>query len=186
MPKAALCGAMRAAQLKDEELAFLIQVGRIIRRCRLANQNAALLDQFLSEHDCRSMDNIQGDIPSKETQTSLSRINAGLNRSGDASSEHRTVGPLTSRLLTHRLKTFDRKSIARNRGLYKPKRTTDRRRGKIEQQLNAKTGILPANPVGWDGHFLWISRSNGNTGTDRSWNFRQRAGSLMIQEKPTG
>ncbi|HXQ39436.1 MAG TPA: hypothetical protein VN843_35880, partial [Anaerolineales bacterium] len=130
MPKAALCGAMRAAQLKDEELAFLIQVGRIIRRCRLANQNAALLDQFLSEHDCRSMDNIQGDIPSKETQTSLSRINAGLNRSGDASSEHRTVGPLASRLLTHRLKTFDRKSIARNRGLYKPKRTTDRTRGK--------------------------------------------------------
>jgi hypothetical protein len=46
MPKAALCEAMRAAQLKDEELAFLIQVGRIIRRCRLANQNAALLDQF--------------------------------------------------------------------------------------------------------------------------------------------
>ena len=53
MPKEALCGAMRAAQLKDEELAFLIQVGRIIRRCRLANQNAALLDQFLAEYDRR-------------------------------------------------------------------------------------------------------------------------------------
>jgi hypothetical protein len=44
---------MRAAQLKDEELAFLIQVGRIIRQCRLANQNAALLDQALAEYDCR-------------------------------------------------------------------------------------------------------------------------------------
>ena len=43
----------RAAQLQDEELAFLIQVGRIIRQCRLANQNAALLDQFLAEHDRR-------------------------------------------------------------------------------------------------------------------------------------
>jgi hypothetical protein len=37
---------MHAAPLKDEELAFLIQVGRIIRQCRLANQNAALLDQL--------------------------------------------------------------------------------------------------------------------------------------------
>ena len=45
--------AMRVAQLKDEELAFLIQVGRIIRQCRLANQNAALLDQALAEHDRR-------------------------------------------------------------------------------------------------------------------------------------
>ena len=44
---------MRAAQLKDEELAFLIQVGRIIRQCRLANQNEALLDQVLAEYDCR-------------------------------------------------------------------------------------------------------------------------------------
>jgi hypothetical protein len=43
----------RAAQLKDEELAFLIQVGRIIRQCRLANQNAALLDQFIAEYDRR-------------------------------------------------------------------------------------------------------------------------------------
>ena len=44
---------MRAAQLNDEELAFLIQVGSIIRQCRLANQNAALLDQFLAECDRR-------------------------------------------------------------------------------------------------------------------------------------
>jgi hypothetical protein len=44
---------MRAAQLKDEELAFLIQVGRIIRQCRLANQNAALLDRLFAEYDCR-------------------------------------------------------------------------------------------------------------------------------------
>ena len=44
---------MRTAQLKDEELAFLIQVGSIIRQCRLANQNAALLDQALAEYDCR-------------------------------------------------------------------------------------------------------------------------------------
>ena len=43
----------RAAQLKDEELAFLIQHARIIRQCRLANQNAALLDQFLAEYDRR-------------------------------------------------------------------------------------------------------------------------------------
>jgi hypothetical protein len=43
----------RAAQLKNEELAFLIQVGRIIRQCRLANQNAAPLDQFLAEYDRR-------------------------------------------------------------------------------------------------------------------------------------
>ena len=42
MPMTALCEVMRAAQLKDEELAFLIQVGRIIRQCRLANQNAGL------------------------------------------------------------------------------------------------------------------------------------------------
>jgi hypothetical protein len=45
--------AMRVAQLKDEELAFLIQVGRIIRQCRLANQKAALLDQVLAEYDCQ-------------------------------------------------------------------------------------------------------------------------------------
>jgi hypothetical protein len=44
---------MHAAPLKDEELAFLIQVGRIIRQCRLANQNAALLDQLLAEYDRR-------------------------------------------------------------------------------------------------------------------------------------
>jgi hypothetical protein len=44
---------MRAAQLKDEELAFLIQVGRIIRQCRPANQNAALLGQVLAEYDCQ-------------------------------------------------------------------------------------------------------------------------------------
>jgi hypothetical protein len=51
----------RAAQLKDEELAFLIQVGRIIRQCRLANQNAALLDQFLAEYDrrCQQQDTKQ-------------------------------------------------------------------------------------------------------------------------------
>ena len=42
-----------AAQLQDEELAFLIQVGRIIRQCRLANQNPARLDRFLAEHDRR-------------------------------------------------------------------------------------------------------------------------------------
>jgi hypothetical protein len=44
---------MYAAQLKDKELAFLIQVGRIIRQCRLASQNAALLDQLLAEYDRR-------------------------------------------------------------------------------------------------------------------------------------
>ena len=44
---------MRAAQLKHEELDFLIQVGRIIRQCRLANQNAALLDQLVAEYDRR-------------------------------------------------------------------------------------------------------------------------------------
>jgi hypothetical protein len=43
----------RAAQLQDEELAFLIQVGRIIRQCRLANQNPARLDRFLAEYDRR-------------------------------------------------------------------------------------------------------------------------------------
>src|ERR1700757_1575707 len=56
--------AMRAAQLKHEELDFLIQVGRIIRQCRLANQNAALLDQFLAEHDCR----FHGQYPRRHTK----------------------------------------------------------------------------------------------------------------------
>jgi hypothetical protein len=55
---------MRAAQLNDEELAFLIQVGRIIRQCRLANQNAALLDQLLAEYDCR----LHGHYPTRHYQ----------------------------------------------------------------------------------------------------------------------
>jgi len=46
-------GRRAVKQLEDDELAFLIRVGRIIRRCRLANQNAALLDQFLAEYDRR-------------------------------------------------------------------------------------------------------------------------------------
>jgi hypothetical protein len=53
---------MHAAPLKDEELAFLIQVGRIIRQCRLANQNAALLDQLLAEYDRR----FQGEDTSRD------------------------------------------------------------------------------------------------------------------------
>ena len=44
---------MSVAQLKDEELAFLIQVGRILRQSGLANQHAALLDQPLAEYDHR-------------------------------------------------------------------------------------------------------------------------------------
>jgi hypothetical protein len=44
---------MDVAQLKDEELAFLIQVRRIICQSRRANRNAALLDQLRAEYDRR-------------------------------------------------------------------------------------------------------------------------------------
>ena len=49
-------GRRAVKQLEDDELAFLIRVGRIIRRCSLANQNAALLDQFLADRRFQGQD----------------------------------------------------------------------------------------------------------------------------------
>jgi|GraSoi_2013_80cm_1033760.scaffolds.fasta_scaffold13612_1 hypothetical protein len=44
---------MDVAQLKGEELAFLIQVRRIICQSGLANRNGALLDQLRAGYDRR-------------------------------------------------------------------------------------------------------------------------------------
>jgi hypothetical protein len=63
--------AMHAAPLKDEELAFLIQVGRIIRQCRLANQNAALLDQLRGNMISAINNKTQPEIDTQESVNAL-------------------------------------------------------------------------------------------------------------------
>jgi hypothetical protein len=62
---------MHAAPLKDEELAFLIQVGRIIRQCRLANQNAALLDQLRGNMISAINNKTQPEIDTQESVNAL-------------------------------------------------------------------------------------------------------------------
>jgi hypothetical protein len=62
---------MHAAPLKDEELAFLIQVGRIIRQCRLANQHAALLDQLRGNMISAINNKTQPEIDTQESVNAL-------------------------------------------------------------------------------------------------------------------
>ena len=102
---------MRVAQLKDEELAFLIQVGRVIFQSHLGNRNAALLNQLLAEYDRRYPRQDTSRITTQGSANALITCKCRPNPRGDASSKRRTVGPLAFRFLTHRFKTFDRKSL---------------------------------------------------------------------------
>jgi hypothetical protein len=71
---------MSLAQLKDEELAFLIQVGRIICQSRLVNRNAALLDELRAEYDRRYQQQTQADITRQGNAKPLSPVNGGSNQ----------------------------------------------------------------------------------------------------------